>query len=303
MRAGIDYGLEKPSAADPLGLSIFHFNDYRKFLQAYYDFKKQRYYGFSYRSFNQTVGVRSPGLLLDLINARQNLTEKLYRKFADTMKMNRAESEYFWLMVMLTHAKEKGDLKVKQDFQTRMSMLMPADAKTLIRGQEKYLSSWHNMAVRESLEVLNVAEDVSGLARFLNPEITVDQAREALELLQSLGLIRKNRKGFWKPETPSVTAMGSDIPAAVVHQSQKDILELGKRALDIYPRGERNVSSVIFSVSGEAEGKIKEAVDGFRRQVFEIIKSDGAPDRAFAMSLALFPLSLAKAALDAEPRK
>jgi uncharacterized protein (TIGR02147 family) len=301
MRAGIEYGLEKPSAADPRGLSVFHFINYRKFLQAYYDFKKQRYYGFSYRSFNQSIGVRSPGLLLDLINARQNLTEKLHRKFAETMKMDRQESEYFWLMVMLTHAKEKGDLKVKQDFQTRMSMLKPADAKSLIPCQEKYLSSWHNIAVRESLGILDVADEVSELARFLNPEITVDQARESLELLESLGLIRKNDQGFWKPETRSVTAMGSDISPAVVHQSQKDILELGKRALDVYPRGERHVSSVIFSVSGEAEEKIKAAVEGFRRQVFEIIKSDGRPERTLALSLALFPIGFAKAEAKLEP--
>ena len=300
MRAGIDYGLEKPSAADPQGLSIFHFNDYRKFLQAYYDYKKQRYYGFSYRSFNQTIGVRSPGLLLDLINARQNLTDRLYRKIAQAMGMDRKESEYFRLMIMLTHAKEKGDLKVKQDFQTRMSQLKPSDAKSLIRPQEKYLSSWHNLAVRESLQVLDVADDAAELAGFINPEITVEQAREALDLLQSLGLIRRNRKGFWKPETASVTALGSDIPATVIHQPQKDVLELGKRALARYPKGERNVSSVIFSASAEAEARIKEAVEAFRRQVFEIIKTGGAPRRVFALSVALFPLSQAGTASEAE---
>jgi uncharacterized protein (TIGR02147 family) len=293
MLAGIDYGLEKPGANDP-GLSIFDFNDYRKFLQAYYDHKKQRYYGFSYRSFNQTIGVRSPGLLLDLINARQNLTEKLFRKIAAAMKLKRQESDYFWLMIMLTHAKEKGDLKVKREFQARMSVLKPSDAKTLVRGQESYLAAWHNLAVREALEVLDIGDNLKDLAGFLNPEITVDQVRKALDSLLALGLARKNRAGHWKPETPSITTQGSEIPPGAVRQSQKNILELSKRALDVFPREERNISSMTFSASGEAMEKISEALGVFRKQVFEIIKEDESPARVYALSMALFPLSLFK---------
>jgi uncharacterized protein (TIGR02147 family) len=293
MRAGIEYGLEKASATDP-GLSIFDFNDYRKFLQAYYDYKKQRYYGFSYRSFNQAVGVRSPGLLLDLINARQNLTEKLHRKFAAAMRLNRQESDYFWLMVMLTHAKEKGDLKIKKEFQARMSVLKPSDAKALARGQESYLAAWYNLALREALGVLDIGGNAEDMAGFLNPEITVDQVRQSMELLHALGLIRRNRSGHWKPESPAVTVQGSEIPVSVVRRSQKNILDLSKRALDVFPRDERNISSMTFSASGEAMEKINEALGRFRKQVLEIIKEDEDPSRVYALSMALFPLSLAR---------
>jgi uncharacterized protein (TIGR02147 family) len=295
VRAGIDYGLEKAGAMDP-GLSIFEFNDYRRFLQAYYDYKKHRYYGFSYRNFSQAVGVRSPALLLDLIHARQNLTEKLHRKFAAAMKLSRQESDYLWLMVMLTHAKEKGDLKVRREFLARMAALKPTDAKVLASGQEAYLAVWYNLAIREALEILAIGENLEDLAGFLDPEITVDQVRESLESLRALGLVRKDRSGHWKPESPSVTSQGSAIPATLIRQSQKNILDLGKRALDAFPREERNVSSMTFSASRDAMERINEAFGGFRKQVLEIIRDDAAPARVYAMSMTLFPLSRSKGA-------
>jgi uncharacterized protein (TIGR02147 family) len=294
MKAGIDYGLERPSAADPKGLSIFDYNDYREFLQAYYDYKKKRYYGFSYRSFNQTIGVTSPGLFLDLIHARQKMTEKLHRKFSEAMKMNRQESEYFWLLIMLTHAKEKGDSKVKRDFLAKMALLKPAEAKTLTCGQESYLSVWYHVVVREALAILDVDADLGRLAAFLSPEITPVQVAQSLELLQSLGLIKRNRAGYWKPEAPSVTAQGSNFPPAVVHQSQKNILDLAKRALGVFPKDERNVSALVVSVSPDGLDKINQAVEAFRRQVLEIIKADEKPARVCGLSVAFFPVTLVK---------
>jgi uncharacterized protein (TIGR02147 family) len=294
MKAGIEYGLERPTAADPRGFSIFDFNDYRKFLQAYYDYKKKRYYGFSYRSFNQAIEVTSPGLFLDLINGRQKMTERLYRKFSTAMKMNRQESDYFWLMIMLTHAKEKGDSKVKKDFLARMSLLKPSGAKPLTFGQESYLSVWHHMVVREALSVLDVNANLEEVAAFLSPEVTEEQIARSLALLKELGLIKKNRAGYWKSEAPSVTAHGSSIPPSAVHQSQKNLLDLSKRALDVFSKEERNISGMVFSISSEGLEKVGKAMDAFRRQVMEIIKADDAPVRVYGLSAAVFPLTQLK---------
>lgn len=294
MKAGIDYGLEKPTEADPRGLSIFDFNDYRKFLQAYYDYKKKRYYGFSYRSFNQAIEVTSPGLFLDLIHGRQNMTERLYRKFSKAMKMNRQESDFFWLMVLLTHSKEKGDSKVRKDFLARMSLLKPSDAKALTGDQEHYLSVWHHMVVREALAVLDLDANIREMAAFLSPEVTPEQIAQSLALLKELGLIKRNRAGFWKPESPAVTAQGSAIPPSSIHQSQKNLLDLSKRALDVFSKEERNISALVFSISSEGLQKVNQAVHNFRRQVMEIIKADERPAQVCGLSTAVFPLTQLK---------
>jgi len=270
-------------------VNIFGYYNYRKYLQDYYEYRKSVQRHFSYRAFAQKAGYTSSGLYLDLIKARKSLTDQLVPKFAKALGLSDRESQYFELMVQFTHATTP---ESKQDIFERMSQMLPRSLKTLNRNQKEYFSRWYYVAVRESLGVLNISDNYQDLALFLVPRITLPQAKQSIQLLSSLGLIEK-QDGIWRSCARTVSS-GTDVDALLVHGFQKQMIDLGKQAIDHFSRERRNVSCTTMSISPMGLERIIHKIDSFRREVIDIIRSDEGERMVAQLNIQFFPLSKEK---------
>ena len=79
-----------------------------------------------------------------------------------------------------------------------------------------------------------------------------------------------------------------------VHQFQKQMMDLGKDALDHYSTERRNVSCMTMSVSAEGLERIISKIDLFRKEVVDIIRSDEGETMVCQMNIQFFPLSKEK---------
>ena len=225
-------------------MNIFAYYNYRKYLQDYYEYRKslQRY--FSYRSFAQKAGYSSSGYYLDLVRGRKSLTPQMVPKFIAALGLNEKEGRYFKLMVDFTHAQS---VESKQQIFDQMSSLLPKAVKALTKNQQEYYAKWYHVAVREALSVLNINEgNLQELAWFLNPKISVPQAKQSLQLLLDLGLIEKV-DGFYRSVNKTVTS-GKEISPLFVHQFQKQMIDLGKEDLDCNTTARSNNEKTTTSV-------------------------------------------------------
>ena len=156
------------------------------------------------------------------------------------------------------------------------------------------------MAVREALSVLDVGpKNIQELALFLNPRITLPQAKQAIQLLLSMQLIELDEKGFYRSVNKAIFS-GSEISSLFVHQFQKQMMDLGKDALDHYSTERRNVSCMTMSVSAEGLERIISKIDLFRKEVVDIIRSDEGETMVCQMNIQFFPLSKEKVDLPPE---
>ena len=179
----------------------------------------------------------------------------------------------------------------KREAQIHESALVKRHEDELRMKQEQvdYYKDWYNVAVREALSVLNISDNYQDLAFFMNPRITVPQAKRAIKLLSDLGLIEKEN-GFWRSVNKTITS-GREIPAFIVHKFQKEMMDLGKAAVDNYSTERRNVSCTTMSVSPQGLERIIHKIDAFRKEVVDIVRSDDGESMIYELNIQFFPLS------------
>lgn len=270
-------------------MNIFGYYNYRKYLQDYYEYRKSVHRHFSYRAFAQKAGYTSSGLYLDLVKSRKHLTDQLVPKFAKALGLNERETLYFQLMVDFTHATTS---ESKQAIFDRMSGLLPRSMKALSRNQKEYFSKWYYVAVRESLSVLNITDNFQDLALFLVPRITTPQARQAIQLLADLELIQL-QDGYWRSANNTISS-GTEVDPFLVHNFQKEMIDLGKLAIGHFSRERRNISCTTMSISPMGLERIINKIDLFRKEVIDIVRSDEGERMVCQLNLQFFPLSKEK---------
>jgi uncharacterized protein (TIGR02147 family) len=272
-------------------VSVFDFFNYRRYLEAYFRYRKGFNPRFSHRYFARKAGYNSSGLYLLLVSGKQNLTPSYLPKFVKGLELGPLETDYFRMMVAFTHAETAA---AKQEILERMVEQLPPGAKDLRREQAEYYRSWHNVAVREALSVLDIRDNLGDLAAFIYPPLGVRQVRASLRLLASLGLIKRNAKGIWRA-THAVLASTPEVGPLHVHKFQKTMMDLAKDALDRYPRESRNISCSTFSVSAQGLERLNLKVTRFLRDIEDLVRSDEKEDQVYQFNVQLFPLSRRKA--------
>jgi uncharacterized protein (TIGR02147 family) len=269
------------------GFSIYSYFDYRECLRCYFLHRKAVNRRFSYRVFARKAGYKSSGLYILLVKGKLNLTREMLARFIKGMELQPREAEYFSLMVQFTHASNP---EAKQHWFEKMLPLMPPSFRTLTRDQAEYYRKWYHVAVRETLSVLDIGEDPSVLARFLQPPITSRQAAASLKLLQSLGLIRRDGEGCWRA-TDAILASTPALGPVLIHPFQETMMDMAKAALKGYPREQRNISCFTFSISGDGNRRLQLKLDKFLQEVADLVRSDQGMDRVCQFNLQFFPLS------------
>lgn len=272
-------------------VSVFEYFNYRRYLEDYYRARKSLNPRFSHRLFARKAGYNSSGLYLLLVSGRQNLTPAFLPKFIKALELGPREAEYFRLLVDFTHAVTAA---AKQALLERMVEMLPPGAKDLRREQAEYYRSWHNIAVREALSVVDIRDNYGDLAGFITPSLSVREARASVKLLASLGLIRRNTRGVWRA-TNAVLASTPEVGALHVHTFQKSMMDLAKQALDWYPREARNICCSTFSISALGMERLNLKVDRFLKDIEDLVRSDEKESQVYQLNLQLFPLTRKKA--------
>ncbi len=267
-------------------MDIFDYFDYRKYLDSFYVWKKAHSRSFSYRAFAQRAGYSSSGLYIDLVKGQKNMTPSLVGKFSKAMNLNDKEQKYFALMVDFTHTSE---YDLKQDIFDEMTFLMPNKVKKLHQNQRDYYKDWYNIAIRESLSVLNIDTNYKDLTQFISPKLTLPQVKKSIKLLAELKLIHLV-DGFWRPLEMTVQS-SSGMDPVLIRGFQKQMMDLGKEALDEILPENRNISCVTFSISDEGLKRIRGKVDAFRSEVLNIVRSDSGENKVCQFNVQFFPLS------------
>lgn len=265
---------------------IFTYSDYREYLKdACAEIRITRPF-FSYRYIAQKAGLKSAGYISWVVSGKRNLSTPLVHKIAAIFKMNRREAEYFEHLVSYNQAKHAEE---RQHYLDRMLAFRKVRQDIVERDRCEFYSKWYYSAVRELVALLPVRNEAQ-IGAFLRPAIKRSEARDALELLTRLGLIRKSSKGFFM-RTNAALKSGPTIDPAVIHQFQGAAMQLAQSALYSFPREERDVSTVTLSCDQKSFERIRERIAQMRAEIIEIACASKEPDQVFQVNSQVFPLS------------
>jgi uncharacterized protein (TIGR02147 family) len=272
-------------------ISVFEYMDYRKFLGDYYQFKKSLNRHFSHRLFALKAGIKSTGYFSEVLHGRRNLSKAQSQKFCKAMDLGEKEQAYFELLVDFCHAQSA---VARQSIYESMLKAMPIKVQQVRQSQLEYFSTWYHVAVREALAIVKIKGKGDELAGLLDPPITAAQARSAIKLLQTLGLIVADPEGYWKASHVSLLSPEDPGSSLLLRAFQGEMMGKAREALDRVPQEARDISCVTMSVSGEGLGRIKGLVSEFHKRVLETVQTDRGEDRVVQLNLQVFPLTRIK---------
>jgi uncharacterized protein (TIGR02147 family) len=136
----------------------------------------------------------------------------------------------------------------------------------------------------------NFKNDYKWLARMVKPAISPKRARKSVELLQKLGLIQKQKNGYFSVPD-KVISTGKEVLGFAVQNFHTECADLAKRAILHTRQSERNISSLTLGISESGYNQICEELLNFQAKVIAIAENDNNADTAYQFNFHFFPTS------------
>lgn len=269
-------------------LNIYNYLDFKAYLKDFYTIKKNGNKNFSYRFIAQKVGFKSAGQFTQILKGQLNLSQKLLPKFSTFLKLSKRETEYFELLVKFNQAKSQTE---KSHFYERMISFKEVKATTLSPDQYKFYQKWYYAAIRDILSIYKFDGNFRKLANLVEPSISTAEAREAIDLLERLSIIQKNKDNTYTVKNKIISSPIGDVFSTALANYATQMLDRAKYAVNEMPKEERSISWIGASLSKEAFNEVKEEITIFRNKLLAIAEKDNKPERVYHFNIQCFPVS------------
>ncbi len=266
---------------------IEQYSDYRKFLQDYCKEIKKRFPGFSYRYFCQKAGLKSPSLLREVMEGKRGLSISTIRAFIAGLGLTESNGRYFTALVLFNQAKNS---KEKQEYLDQLrGIRRKVTQKVIPLDMYAYYTKWYNPVIRELVCIMDWKGNYETLSKAVNPPIGIREARESIELLLKLGMIKKKPDGKYIQTDPAITT-GPETLSLAVRELNRQMAELGERAIREISPSLRDASSLTLGLSQKAYIKAKQEIQEFKHRLVRIADEDSETGKVYTVNVHLFPI-------------
>lgn len=269
---------------------IYRFSDFRKFLAEYIVARGNQEKTFTHAYVCRKLGLpNSRSYLSDVIRGSKPLTASKTTAMIAALEMPDKEARYFRTMVLYNQAVLTSE---KDYYLERLLAMNRSPASILQKKAFEYYRTWYHSAVRALLDVVDVKDDPTVLARSIYPPLSAAKAAKSLALLKKLGLIRRNGDGYWKP-SENLIHSGAYAQDDIVKRYQIEGLEIAKVALWNQKAKAQNFSTETLSVSENGYRAIERKLQEFKSEIRTLVhKDEMRADRVYQLNIQLFPQSI-----------
>ncbi|MCL4103338.1 TIGR02147 family protein [Fibrobacter sp. HC4] len=266
-------------------VDIYQFTHFRKYLEEYQAARAQQEPGFTRTEICNLLGMeKSRSYFADVLRGKK-VSPRMVTKFIEVLGLEKKEARYFETMVQVDQAKNDTIRKAAMEELLRQH---PNPQHIINTDAYEYYNHWYHSALFAILDAMDVGDDMAPVQKRIFPKVPLGKLSDSLELLQRLGLARKNEEGFWKPTRESISS-GPYNNAELIKQYQLQCFELSKQALITPPKVPTVMSTMTFSISSEAYKDLEAAVQEFKAKARRIIGEDKAKaDSVYQLNLHLF---------------
>ena len=251
-------------------IDIFQFTNFRKYLDEYQAARVQTDPDFTRAGACALLGLPKTRSYYNDIVKGKKLSSRMIPKFVEVLGLNKKEARYFETMVNMDQAKTATERNV---FFEDLLKQHPDSHRILNEDAYEYYNHWYNSVLFTALEVVDVSDDLEPIQKLISPKVSVGTLKRSLELLERLGFVRKNERGFWKSCRDTVSS-GAYNNSDLVRQYQLQCFELSKQALLANDERSSDMATFTFSVSDDAFRAIAKEIHGLKARVRKIIMLD-----------------------------
>lgn len=273
---------------------LFDYDDFRKFLQDYFEEQKKMRAVFSHRFFAAKAGFSSSSYCLNVIRGRFNLTPKSIEKLAKAMDFEPLQKSYFEALVQYNQADQVDE---RENAWEQIQQIRKQIEFTHITTREQaYFSQWYYPILRELVVTDQWQGDYMKLARMVEPQITTDEAREGVKNLLEWGLIRAVESGEGKSKTvryeeSSQMLDASRIPPMALRKIRREYMQHAIGAVESKPKDERFAAFTTLAMSESSYNYAVEVLEEARKKIIARAANDTNVERVYEMMVVAFPMS------------
>lgn len=265
---------------------LFQHQDYRDFLQDYYLQEKKKQKPYSYREMAAQMGFKKSNFLHLVIQKKRNLSNEAIGLLSGFFNFTAIEKEYFKNLVLLNQSENKEDQK---KYRAKLKNLLQRKPNPIQKDQLRFFSQWYIPAIRE---VLNLKAFVSNLnwikRKFIFP-LTENKIREALEVLENLGMVKKIKQR-WILQKEHLT-VGEEVTEEMILQYHQEMLKISQMSLEL-PFEQRDVSALTMSLSQKEFEQLKKELIDFREKIqHRLAHSDEEAQLVAQLNIQFFKLT------------
>ena len=285
---------------------LFDYDDYRKFLQDYFDEQKKASSVFSHRFFAAKAGFSSSSYCLNVIRGRFNLTPKSIEKLSKAINFEPLQKSYFEALVRYNQAIQVDERE--KAWEQIAQIRNQSQFNHVTTREHLYFSRWYYPIVRELAVSPCWNGDFTALARMVEPQITTEEARDAVKNLLEWGLIRKVRSGTRPRGLPEVPEGTSDtrqvryeetslmldarlIPPMALRKIRREYIQHAIGAVERMPREERFAAFTTLAMSKRSYDYAVKVLEEARKKIIARAANDLNVERVFEMLVMAFPMS------------
>lgn len=271
-------------------IDVYAYIDCRAFLRDYYQARSRKDSYFSHRwictRLGQGKGSRS--YFSNILAGRVRISPNLATRLLKVLELGKEEAEYFRLLVHFSQAETAEERELYFDQLIRSGR---AGKELLHPDTYAYFRKWYNIVIREALDTFPFRGDYAALARKVVPNLTVAQAREAVEFLEKAGLIGRQEDGCYKSLRKSLTT-GTKAESVVINQFQSACMDLAKESLSRPSERPQSFSTLTMSLSEDAYRRIEKRLHKLRSELVFLVQKDPNPsDRVYQFNFQFFPVT------------
>jgi uncharacterized protein (TIGR02147 family) len=273
---------------EPTKPKLYDYLDYRGFLRAYYVHQKSTKRTFSFRAFSRRAKLKSPNYLKLVMEGERNLSSEMAARFAEALGLDAEESTYFVNLVAFNQATTVRERNVH--YRVLTGSRRYRQARRLELAQAAYHSTWYLPAIRELAAREDFRNDPAWIGRTLKPQITANEARQAIATLLAIGLLEEDEEGQLSQSDQLVTT-GPETRSLHIANYHHMMLQRAIESIDLVPSHERDISSLTLCLSANGLRRLKTRIQSFRRELLELSLLEGNPEQVVQLNFQLFPLS------------
>jgi len=269
--------------------NLFDYFDYRDFLQDFYHFHKKRNSAYSYRLFARKAKLGSPNYLKLVVDGKRRITDRTLYQFSRGLGLTRDEEKYFRELVMYQEVSDPDSkdqhLKALMKYQEKQRTPTP-----LTESRSRALGDWHHLVIRELVATKSFKEDPQWIIKRLGGKITESQAKESIELLLSLKLLRRTNEGKLEQTEPLLTS-SDDVPGHLLRSLHRFYLRRALASIFSISSDKREMSGLLLSIPTNRVKEVKEEIKEFRKKLNRKYGMDRNGEEVFFAGLYLFPIT------------
>jgi transcriptional regulator with XRE-family HTH domain len=243
---------------------------FRSYLQQEFVKRTAKNPSYSLRAFAKQLGFNH-ATLSSIMSGKRPITEATLQKIAKSLNLGPQEIAQF-----------KASPNIGEN--SNNYFIIQQDAFVV-------MSEWYFDAILELSLIPQFKLEPALISKSIG--ITALQAKIALETLERLDLLVKDKKGKYKIQHQnSVNILDTDFTSVANRKYQRSVLEKSIEALESTDRKHRDHTSTTMAINARDLPKAKDLIQKFRRDLNGFLQRAGTkPDEIYQLQVSFFPLT------------